>query len=199
VGHGETVIDVPATLTARTRRLSGHSGRKTRRARRPLGRYCRCREPSAASRATRRLLGRARGCSSTDAGIWCLINTRPSPRLHTLLADLQPAGAKLHLSIAQATRLLQSLRPVTTIDVERKQIAQELLADWRWLHKRIPDVTRRIHDALAAHGCTLADIYGIGDIGAATIVAIVGDVHRFPTRGHFAAFNSHHAAGRLLR
>jgi transposase len=29
VGHGETVVDVPATLSARTRRLSGHSGRKT--------------------------------------------------------------------------------------------------------------------------------------------------------------------------
>jgi transposase len=29
VRHGETVIDVPATLSARTRRLSGHSGRKT--------------------------------------------------------------------------------------------------------------------------------------------------------------------------
>jgi transposase len=106
-----------------------------------------------------------------------------------LLADLQPAGAKLGLSITQATKLLRSLRPVTTVDIERKQIAQELLEDWRWLHKRIPDVARRIRDALAAHGCTLTQIYGIGDIGAATIVAIVGDVHRFPTRGHFAAFN----------
>jgi transposase len=30
VRHGESVVDVPATLTARTRRLSGHSGRKTK-------------------------------------------------------------------------------------------------------------------------------------------------------------------------
>ncbi len=110
-------------------------------------------------------------------------------RLHALLAELRPGGAKLHLSIAQAAKILRSLRPVTTIDVERKQIAGELLADWRWLHRRIPDIAQRIRDALAAHGCTLTQIYGIGDVGAATIVAIVGDVRRFPTRGHFAAFN----------
>jgi transposase len=35
-------------------------------------------------------------------------------------------------------------------------------------------------------GCTLTQIYGIGDIGAVTIISIVGDVRRFPTRGHFA-------------
>jgi transposase len=51
------------------------------------------------------------------------------------------------------------------------------------VHKRIPDVVRRIRDALAAHGCTLIQIYGIGDVGAATILSIVGDVRRFPTRG----------------
>ncbi|WP_370325165.1 transposase [Euzebya sp.] len=28
---------------------------------------------------------------------------------------------------------------------------------------------------------------GIADVGAATIIAIVGDVSRFPTAGHFAA------------
>ena len=78
---------------------------------------------------------------------------------------------------------------MTTVDIERKQIARELLEDWRWLHRRIPDVARRIRDALAAHGCTLGELYGIGDIGAATIVSIIGDVRRFPTRGHFAAFN----------
>jgi hypothetical protein len=52
--------------------------------------------------------------------------------LHALLNDLKPGGAKLGLSIAQAAKLLRSLRPVTTVDVERKQIAQELLADWCW-------------------------------------------------------------------
>ena len=38
------------------------------------------------------------------------------------------------------------------------------------------------------HGTTLTDIFGIGEIGAATIIAAVGDVHRFPTRGHLAAY-----------
>ncbi|MGH8901203.1 MAG: hypothetical protein ACRDYA_05870 [Egibacteraceae bacterium] len=29
---------------------------------------------------------------------------------------------------------------VTTVDAEREQIARELVEDWRWLHRRIPDV-----------------------------------------------------------
>jgi transposase len=95
----------------------------------------------------------------------------------------------LGLSVAQAAKLVRSLRPVTTVDVERKQIARELVEDWRWLHRRIPEVARRIRDAWLPTGCTLTQVYGIGDIGAATIVTIVGDVRRFPTRGHFAAFN----------
>jgi hypothetical protein len=60
VRHGETVVDVPATLSARTRRLSGHSGRKTDEHDARFSRHRCCRQPPAASRGTRRLLGRAR-------------------------------------------------------------------------------------------------------------------------------------------
>jgi hypothetical protein len=57
------------------------------------------------------------------------INTRPSPRLHTLLAQLQPADAKPGLSITQTAKPLDSLRPLTTVDVERKQTTEQLLED----------------------------------------------------------------------
>jgi transposase len=188
VRHGETVVDVAATLSARTRRLSGHSGRKTDQHD--------ARSVAIAAAGNRQLRRVEPEDFSVVLGLlvdrrWHLVSHQHKTicRLHTLLAELQPGGAKLGLSITQAAKLLRSLRPQTAVDVERKQIACELIADWRWLHKRIPDVARRIRDAFAAHGWTLTQIYGIGDVGAATIIAIVGDVHRFPTRGHFAAFN----------
>jgi hypothetical protein len=86
---GETVVDVPATLSARTRGLSGHSGRKTDE--------FDARSVAIAAAGNRR---------------WYLVSHRQktSCQLQALLAELQPGGAKLHLSIAQATKLVASLR-----------------------------------------------------------------------------------------
>ena len=43
--------------------------------------------------------------------------------------------------------------------------------------------------AVLATGSHLMDIHGIGPAGAARILADVGDVTRFPDRGHFASWN----------
>jgi len=102
--------------------------------------------------------------------------------------ELTPAGAKRHLTCDKAAMLLRDVRPVSTVDAQRKEMAKEMLADRRWLNRRIPPAEDRLIDAVTAHGTTLTSIYGIADIGAATIIAIVGDVSRFPTAGHFAAF-----------
>ncbi len=75
------------------------------------------------------------------------------------------------------------------MELERKLLARELLEEVRWLDKRIPVAKQRLSQALAVYGTTLTDICGIGEIGAATILSIVDDPHRFPDRGHFNAFN----------
>ncbi|MDQ3481475.1 MAG: IS110 family transposase [Actinomycetota bacterium] len=75
------------------------------------------------------------------------------------------------------------------MELERKLVARELLEDWRWLDRRIPAAKQRLSDALTAYGTTLTDIHGIGEIGAATVLSIVHDPARFPSRAHFAAFN----------
>ena len=38
------------------------------------------------------------------------------------------------------------------------------------------------------HGTTLTDIVGIGPVGAATLISVVGDPTRFPTQAKFASF-----------
>ncbi len=81
-----------------------------------------------------------------------------------------------------------------------RAIAQEVRARRSWgpgagtcLPRRVdmgpvaPSRTRRSPPP-GAHGTTPTSICGIGVVGAATIVAIIGDVTRFPTVGHFAAF-----------
>ena len=122
---------------------------------------------------------------------WQLVSQRQRAtcRLHALLAELVPAGANLHLTSTNATALLRKIHPGSVVELERKLIAGELVADIRALDKRIPAANRRLAEALAAYGTSLTDIHGIADVGAATILSIVDDVARFPTMGHFAAFS----------
>lgn len=188
VARGETVLDVPATLAARTRMLSGKSATKTD------AHDARSVAIVAAHHGTlQRVLP---DDMTTVIGLllerrWQLVSQRQRLicQLHATLADLTPAGAKRHLTCKKAAVLLRGIRPVGPEETVRKAVAKEMLSDWRWLNGRIPPTEQRLRDALDAHGTRLRDICGIGDIGAATILAVVGDVSRFPTAGHFAAFN----------
>jgi hypothetical protein len=47
----------------------------------------------------------------------------------------------------------------------------------------------RIRTAVAASGTTLADIFGVDDVVAATLIGHTGDIGRFPTADRFAAYN----------
>jgi transposase len=47
----------------------------------------------------------------------------------------------------------------------------------------------RIRTAVAASGTTLTDIFGVGDVVAATLIGHTGDIDRFPTADRFAAYN----------
>jgi transposase len=47
----------------------------------------------------------------------------------------------------------------------------------------------RIRTAVAASGTTLTDIFGVGDVVAATLIGHTGNIDRFPTADRFAAYN----------
>lgn len=188
VARGEQVVDVPATLSARARKLSGHSARKTD----PFD----ARAVVIAARHHRSLRQVGAEDLSVTLGLlvdrrWHVVSMRHRTRcrLHALLGELIPGGAPPKLSLTRASALLRTIRPVTAVDIERRQIARELLDDWRWCNRRIKTVEQRLRDTVVAHGTTLTDLQGIGAVGAATIISIAGDLSRFPTIGHFAAFN----------
>jgi transposase len=114
--------------------------------------------------------------------------TRILSRLHVLLADLQPGGATRELSASRAAALLCRVHPITVVDLQRKRIARELLADVRRLDRQVKTASQAIRQAIRDHGTTLPQVYGVGPVLAAKLVGHAGDITRFPSRDHFASY-----------
>ena len=72
---------------------------------------------------------------------------------------------------------------------QRLELSFEFLEEIRALDARLKTSKQRITTAVVASGTTLTDLYGVGPIIAAIVIGYSGDVHRFPTAGHYAAYN----------
>ena len=153
VAAGEQVLDVPAKLAARARLLGTSSARKT-----DLADAC---SAAAAAIHHRRL----RPVALEDETVVLRLlsdrrddlvaeRTRTLSRLHVLLSDLHPGGANRELTATRAAALLRQLRPITAVDVERKRIARELLADVRRLDRQVKTASQAIGQAVREHGTT---------------------------------------------
>jgi transposase len=184
---GESVVDVPAKLSARVRVLSTGNARKndgldalaTALAASRNGRLAAV-DPEAASEALRLLSERREDLVAE--------RTRALNRLHGLLRDLVPGGVARTLSAERAARILRGIRPKGTSARLRRRLASEILRDIRTLDRKIADLNGRIGAEVEASGTTLIEIFGIGPILAARIIGAVGDVGRFPTKAHFASY-----------
>ena len=188
VVDGEVVVDVPAKLTARIRVFSQGHGRKTDR-------------DDANSIALAALDGSGvstvRRDSSLDSlRLWCdrreelvAARTRAVCRLHRLLAELTPGGARRELSAAMAASLLGRIRPRHEVAKVRKALALSYVEEIRRIDGEIKAVRGRIGDLVDDSGTTLTELYGIGPVVAGRILAEVGDIHRFKSKDHFATYN----------
>jgi len=186
VGDGEQVLDVPAKLAARVRVLSVGHGRKS--------------DPDDAvsvAVAARNAVGLRQVGVEDQAVVLHLLTKRRQDlvamrtqainRLHRLLMDLVPGGARRNLTAKRAAALLAAVTPAGAPAVTRWQLATELVADVRQLEQRIAAVEARIKTAVAESRTTLVELFGVGPVLAATFLGEVGDVRRFPTKHHFAA------------
>ena len=187
VAAGEDVVDVPAKLAARARLLGTSSARKT-----DLADACTVATAAIHHRRLRpvaledqavvlRLLSDRRDDLVAE-------RTRTLSRLHVLLADLQPGGAKRELTATRAAALLRQIRPLTPVDVERKRIARQLLADVGRLDRQVKTASQAIGTAVCEHGTSLIEVFGVGPVLAAKLVGHTGDITRFPDRDHFASY-----------
>ncbi|MFD0578111.1 IS110 family transposase [Dactylosporangium darangshiense] len=189
VADGEPVLDLPAKLATRVRVFDTGQGRKTDPADAHSVAVAGLRSPGlravAADDATVALrllvdrrdeLGRAR--------------TQTVSRIHRLLLELIPGGAKKFLTRGQASYLLRTAPPPAGIVAQtRHDLARELIDDLTTIDAKIRAADKQLRQLVAAHGSTLPDLYGIGPSGAARLLGDIGDISRFRTAAHFASWN----------
>jgi transposase len=65
------------------------------------------------------------------------LRTQAACRLHALLCALAPGGLSRELSAAKAATVLRTVRPTGQVEIERKRLAHELLADIRRLDTKL--------------------------------------------------------------
>jgi transposase len=189
VASGETVVDVPAALSARARLLD--VGRKDKTdphdARSAAIVALRHRNLRAVTledhRQVLRLLARRHHQLSAA-------RTRAICRLHAVLAEMVEGGLSKNLSAKRASVELRKLRPTDTIGIERKRIAAEFLDEVRRVDRALNELHDRIDQAVKAACTSVTDVHGVGPIVACYLIGHSGDVRRFPSAGHYARYNA---------
>jgi transposase len=188
VADGETVLDVPAKLAARARVFSTGQGRKTDATDAHAvavvalrTRSLRQVRPDDRTVALRLLVDRRdeRGAART-----LTIN-----RLHRLLVELVPGGAKKALTARQARALLAAVPAGDVVRETRRQLAGELVDELEVIDARIKTAKKQLAALVAETGSGLMRLNGIGPSGAARLLGDIGDVSRFPSKAHFASWN----------
>ena len=189
VAAGEVVVDVPPKLAARVRLLDNDHSDKTdsHDAR------------STAIVALRNARLRQVGLEDHTAVLRLLAKrhhdliaarTRAMCRLHTTVCFLIEGHLPRRLRADRAARILAGIRPTSAIDVERKALARDLLAEVRRHDRELAEHLARIREAVAASGTTLTQLHGVGPIVAAYVLGYSGDIGRFPSAGHYARYNA---------
>jgi transposase len=110
-------------------------------------------------------------------------------RLHSVLCDLVPGGHQKEISAAQAARILEQTAPSGTVALARTELAAEFLAGLRHLDAQLHQTRKKLAAAVRASRTTLTQVFGVGPVIAGTVTGDTGDVARFPSRDHFAAYN----------
>jgi transposase len=187
VADGERVLDVPAKLSTRVRVLDTGHGRKNDPADAHAVGVAALRHHDLTEMtlddetvALRLLSDRRRELVRT--------RTQTLNRTHQLLMELIPSGAPKRLSATKAKQLVATVKPRDVAGRTRRAMVVDLIDDVVSLDRKIKTVTKQIREAVDATGTHLTDIVGIGPVLAAVILGEVGDVHRFPSRHHFASF-----------
>jgi len=188
VADGETVMDVPAKLSARARMFAIGQGRKTD----PVDAHS-VAVVALHTRGLRQVI-----VDDTAVALRLLVDRRDTlgrartdllNRLHQQLLELVPGGAKRFLSAPQARALLNIVRPRDVVGRTRRQLASELITELAVVDKKIKAANVQLTELVATTGSTLLQLNGIGPSGAARLLGDIADISRFASSGHFASWN----------
>jgi transposase len=188
VATGEHVLNVPATLAARTRVLGSGRSNKTdpNDALSVAVTALRTRDLRPVQAVGHSEVLRLLAKRNTDIGNQ---RTRVVCRLHSLLVELAAGGIAKEINASDVDQFLDTVNPATPAGQVRYDLAVELLADIRRLDEQLKASHKRIRTAIAASATTLTDLFGVGPILAAMLIGYTGDIARFPNRDRYAAYN----------
>jgi transposase len=188
VAAGERVVNVPATLAARTRVLGSNKSNKTdpndaRSVALTALRHDDLREvrPVGHSEVLRLLAKRNIDIGDRRTQVVC--------RMHSLLVALATGGIAKEINASDVDGFLAGLSPANPVEQVRYDLAVELLAEIRTLDEQLKASHKRIRAAVFASGTTVTELFGIGSIIAAMLIGFTGDIRRFSNQDHFAAYN----------
>jgi transposase len=183
----ELVVDVPAKLSARMRVYATGQGRKTDDT-----------DAHSIALVGVRMSGLRELVNDETLEVLRLLvdrrrrigrdHTRMVSQLHVLLLELIPGGAKRDLSAAQARALLAAVRPKDLAGKTRKRVAMELVVDLERVYARKKAANKELIELVKQTGTGLLQLHGVGPSGAARLLVEVGDITRFPDKGHFASW-----------
>jgi transposase len=186
--HGLTVVEVPPLLTSRERLARPGQGKTdpvdaiaiariaAREASLPPVR------PMIGAAADLRLLTEYRDQLVTE-------RTALANRVHLDLVWLRPGYHQQLPHLTSGAHLQAALVLVDGDDSIRADVTRRRLDRMLDLTIEIRDLKRQITALVRTTGSSLPEIYGIGPVVAATIIGLVADVRRYPTRHHFATAN----------
>ena len=115
--------------------------------------------------------------------------SRACCRLHALVAELVPGGIRKEIVVKQAEQVLIDIVPTSAAQRQRLDLAYDTLSEIVMLDDRAKRNKQRITTEVIASGTSLPGIFGVGPILAGMLIGYTGDVTRFPTPGHYAAYN----------
>jgi transposase len=188
VAAGETVVDVLATLAARSRVLG--TGRSTKTDPNDAlsvavtalrNRTLRRVEPVGHGEVLRLLAKR-----NTDIGNQ---RSRVVSRLHSLLVELSPGGIAKEINASDIDAFLEGFEPAGPVEQVRTDLVAELLDDIRRLDAQLKASHKRIRVAVQVSGTSVTELFGVGPIIAAMLIGYSGDMTRFASRDTYAAYN----------
>ena len=184
---GEQVVDVPPKLSARARLFDTGHNRKTD-----------AHDAHAVAAVAVRTSGLRVLSYDSDLEVLRMLTDRRAElishrvqtvnRLQRLLSELIPGQAKANLTAPQAKAILAARRPRDLAGKTCKRLALEQLEDLVVVDRRIKTSDKELKAMVLATGSKLMHLPGIGPIGAARILADVGDVTRFADRNRFASW-----------
>jgi transposase len=187
IARGETVVDVRTTATARVRELSRGGRRKND-----------VLDASAAASVAAAHGDAALVAPEDETTVFALLEERRANlaahrvrlvnQLHALLRDLVPGGAKPALTAQAAAALLRGLRPVSTAERCRKELARELVREIRAVDARLVQIAERMAEALRTRSTRLLQVQGIGPVLAVRLIGRTGHASRFPSAAAFASY-----------